>query len=268
MSGYRVAIRATKERDRRRNTRIIAVLSTLLVLALIASVFAFQQRSTAQTQRDTAIFNQITAQADRLRSTDISLAAQLDLTAYRMRPTPDLRTALITLGNAALSTPLTGHTNVVTAVAFSPDRHTLATGSWDQTVRLWNVTDPAHPTPLGSPLTGHTGGVNAAAFSPDRHTLATGSGDQTVRLWNVTDPAHPTPLGSPLTGHTSFVTAAAFSPEGHTLATGSADHTARLWEINVDQAIQRICATTTNTLTPATWAQYVSPDLPYHPPCP
>jgi hypothetical protein len=38
--------------------------------------------------------------------------------------------------------------------------------------------------------------------------------------------------------------------------------------MNVDQAIQRICATTSNTLTPEKWAQYVSPDLPYRPPCP
>jgi hypothetical protein len=37
---------------------------------------------------------------------------------------------------------------------------------------------------------------------------------------------------------------------------------------DVDQAIQRICATTTNTLTPAKWDQDVSPDLAYHPPCP
>ncbi len=88
-----------------------------------------------------------------------------------------------------------------------------------------------------------------------------------MRLWNVTDPTHPTPLGPALTGHTGTVRAVAFSPNGHTLATGSDDHTARLWEMNVDQAIQRICATTTNTLTPETWAQYVSQDLPYHPPC-
>jgi WD40 repeat protein len=130
------------------------------------------------------------------------------------------------------------------------------------------VTDPAHPTPLGPPRTGHTDAVNAVAFSPDGRTLATGSADQTARLWNVSDPTHPTPLSPPLTGHTDSVTAVAFSPDGHTLATASNDHTARLWGMDVDQAIQRICTTTTNTLTPAKWGQCVSPDLPYRPPCP
>jgi len=87
----------------------VTALAVLLVAALVAAVIAFQQRATAQSERDTAIFNQITAQADRLRSTDVSLAAQLDLTAYRMRPeNPDLYTALVTAANAALSTPLAG----------------------------------------------------------------------------------------------------------------------------------------------------------------
>ncbi|MBV9728674.1 MAG: hypothetical protein JO309_04575, partial [Pseudonocardiales bacterium] len=148
------------------------------------------------------------------------------------------------------------------------DGRTLASGSFDQSVRLWNVADPARPTPLGQPLTGHTSFVSAVAFSPDGHTLATGGGDRTVRLWNVTDPAHATPLDSPFIGHTDWVVSVAFSPDGRTLASGSIDQTVRLWEMNVDQAIQRICATTTNTLTPEKWEQYVSPDLPYRPPCP
>jgi WD40 repeat protein len=100
-----------------------------------ASIFAVYQRNTAQEQRDTAILGQIILQADRLRGADVSLAAQLDLTGYRMRPTPDLYTTLITTENAVLSTPLTGHTSSVHSVVFSPDGHILATGSADHTVR-------------------------------------------------------------------------------------------------------------------------------------
>ena len=82
-------------------------------------------------------------------------------------------------------------------MAFSPDGRTLAAGGADGKVWLWNLADPARPTPLGQPLTGPTNTVYSVAFSPDGQTLAAGSDDDKVWLWNLTDPAHPTPLGQP-----------------------------------------------------------------------
>ena len=78
------------------------------------------------------------------------------------------------------------------SVAFSPDRHTLATGEYDGALRLWDVTDPAHPRPRGQPLTG-AGADASVAFSPMGHTLATVGADGAIRLWDVTNPAHPRP---------------------------------------------------------------------------
>ena len=75
---------------------------------------------------------------------------------------------------------LSGHTEAIWGVAFSPDGRLLATTSDDNTARLWG---PAAGQHLRT-LTGHTSGVWGAAFSPDGLLLATTSDDTTARLWN------------------------------------------------------------------------------------
>ena len=117
----------------------------------------------------------------------------------------------------------TGHTHWIQSTAFSPNNRMLASGSHDNTVRLWNVSSGQ---PLKT-LTGHTGGVHSVVFSPDGNTLASGSRDRTVRLWD----AHTGQHRQTLTGHTDWVFNVVFSPDGNTLASGSRDGTIRLWDV-------------------------------------
>jgi hypothetical protein len=110
-------------------------------------------------------------------------------------------------------------------VTFSPDGRTLASGSEDKTIRLW---DASTGKPVGEPLRGHEREVVSVTFSPDGRTLASAGGvDNTIRLW---DASTGKPVGEPLRGHEREVVSVTFSPDGQTLASGSRDKTIRLWD--------------------------------------
>lgn len=213
---------ATRARRRaaRWRTGIIATLTALTLLASTAAVVAFRQQGEAVRQRDTVIYNQILANADRLHDSDMSLSAQLSLAAHRMRPSDATATRLVAGANSPLSTPLTNLGNTVADMAYSPDGHTLAVslGIKDgYTIQLWNVVEPTRPTRLGQFSASKTGAVESLSFSPDGHVLATGGADDAVRLWNITDPTHPAAIGQPL-DLKGIVWSVAFSPDGRTLA--------------------------------------------------
>ena len=75
-----------------------------------------------------------------------------------------------------------GHMSKVTSVAVSGDGWWMVSGSWDGTVRRWNVEGGVD---IGDPVVGHEGGVESVAMNEDHDVIASGGGDGTVRLWKM-----------------------------------------------------------------------------------
>lgn len=127
-----------------------------------------------------------------------------------------------------------GHTHPVSVLTLYADGRTLATGSADKTIEVWNKADTDKPLHT---LIGHTGGITAMDFSVDATLLASGSSDKTIRLWDLT-------TGQSIqafTGHKSDIGAVTFLEDkalagialakGKALASGSADGTVFIWDM-------------------------------------
>ena len=112
------------------------------------------------------------------------------------------------------------HTDTVTSLAYSPDGRTLASGSLDRTILLWDAQTGTRRSTL-SPISG----VYSLAYSPDGSTLATGGRHGTVQLWDAATGN----LRSTHSEHTDSVLSLAFSPDGSTLASSGGDNVI-LWD--------------------------------------
>ncbi|KAL4735752.1 hypothetical protein BDV11DRAFT_208208 [Aspergillus similis] len=106
---------------------------------------------------------------------------------------------------------LEGHSYLINSVTFSPDGKQLASGSGDDTVKLW---DP-NTGELRQTLEGHSASVWSVTFSPDGEQLASASSDKTIKLWDPTTGE----LQQTLEGHSASQ-----------LASGSYDNTIKLWD--------------------------------------
>ena len=114
------------------------------------------------------------------------------------------------------------HTRVY-ALVFAHDGKTLAVGTRNKHIQLWNVTDHQH---IGS-LDGHKHVVCELAFSPDGKTLASGDTGGKIHLWELSTRRHLATFD----GHKGYVRTLAFAPDGKTLASISDDGTILLWNV-------------------------------------
>ena len=211
----------------------------------------------------------------------VSLTPTPDLPAPTLSPTPAptqppvvlARITAETVGRLELVDRLTGHSDAVSSLAFSPDGSRLASGDRGGGIRVWDVATGTELAAFRSlsewvesvaisadgialaaggqdnlvrlwdltsgialaPLSGPTAPVKSLAFSPRGKLLAAGSDDGRVYVWDLEKSSDRVEVV--LEGHTSYVTSVAFNPDGTIVAAGGEDDTVRLWKVPTGAAL-------------------------------
>ena len=122
------------------------------------------------------------------------------------------------------------HGEHVRSIVFSPDGQTIASGSADNTIRLWD----AATGQIKNILTDHRDDVNRVVFTPDGSTLMSGSNDKTIRVWDFATGLQK----QVLTGHSASIYSIALSPDGSTLMSGSVDNAIYFWDIATGERLE------------------------------
>mmetsp|Transcript_29426 Transcript_29426/g.60170 ORF Transcript_29426/g.60170 Transcript_29426/m.60170 type:complete len:319 (+) Transcript_29426:33-989(+) len=174
---------------------------------------------------------------------------------------------------------LRGHSHFVSSVVISSDGQFALSGSWDGTLRLWEIATGK----TTRRFVGHEKDVLSVAFSADNRQIVSGSRDKTIKLWNTLgeckytvvnsghtewvscvrfSPSQSTPvivscgwdkkvkvwnltdltLQRDLTGHQGYLNTVTVSPDGSLCASGGKDGTAMLWDLNEGKRLYSLAA--------------------------
>ena len=123
---------------------------------------------------------------------------------------------------------LEGHQDYVWSLSYSPDGKTIASGSKDKTIKVWDATTGK----LLHTLKGHQGSVNTLSYSPDGETITSSGEDKTIKVWDATTGR----LLHNLEGADSF----SYSLDGKMIASGSDDGTVKLWEVSTGRLLHNL----------------------------
>lgn len=188
-----------------------------------------------------------------VRPDGLLATADSTMTVY-LQSTGDLEATVATLRPEAS----------VFGMHFSPDGQTLAMALSDNTIRMYDVSDPAAPTQVGEPLTGPTSIPNTVKFSPDGERLAVAAiGGQ---AWIYAQRDDDWVATEVLRAGLSNLQDVAWSADGSTLLGGGLSGQTRLWLTDVEVAAQTVCAGVSQPVTPAEW-EGLLPGIDYAAPC-
>ncbi|HLY07834.1 MAG TPA: serine/threonine-protein kinase [Planctomycetota bacterium] len=193
----------------------------------VTSAFSTLRDHAAEARRrdDTRAVDEARSRVTRWKCPELSSELEEALAKIVPQPTPAPAPAPAPADAPALQSlpelpALLGHGAGVSTAAMSPDAQLLASGSFDNTSRLWSVATRSEKAKL---VEGSL--ARSVTFAPDGKWLAIGLMDNTIRIWDTAKLQSRT-----FSGHSLQVIGLAFSPDSRTLASASPDGSVRLWE--------------------------------------
>jgi len=124
----------------------------------------------------------------------------------------------------SLVNTLLGHTSSVRSLAISPDNTTIVSGSYDNTIKVWDLATGQ----LKATLTGHSSEIESVAISTDNSTIVSASGDKTVKVWDLKTGE----LKATLTNHKDWIWSVAVSSDNTAIVSGTTDNIINLWKVS------------------------------------